>query len=253
MTEAAASGPPLADRHDEAHLAAFERATGVWLGDLEMHRRNPLVHLSGLDLACYDRDYAPQRRAGRGAGPAPGRVAGRHRRGHGNSGPGQRAGRRRPRRRDPGAARGHPGGHRRERPGGRARGARAAGGAHRPGRRRGRPGPGAGLGGAHRADEQLRGHPGRPGPPGRAGRRRAGPAHRPARRQLRPGGPGRPPLEAGPGAGPRSPGRRRRHRGGAGLDAACHRVHQATATWCPITTANAGSGWRPSRGAGPWR
>jgi hypothetical protein len=60
MAEASASGPPLGDPHDEAHLAASERATRVWLGDLEMHRRNPIVHLAGLDLACYDRDYAPQ-------------------------------------------------------------------------------------------------------------------------------------------------------------------------------------------------
>src|SRR5215469_17680679 len=52
---------PLDDPHDEGHLAAAERAARVWLGDLEMHRRNPLVHLAGLDLACYDRDYAPQR------------------------------------------------------------------------------------------------------------------------------------------------------------------------------------------------
>ena len=61
MAEASASGPPLDDPHDEGHLAAAERAARVWLGDLEMHRRNPLVHLAGLDLACYDRDYAPQR------------------------------------------------------------------------------------------------------------------------------------------------------------------------------------------------
>jgi hypothetical protein len=61
MAQASASGPPLADPHDEAHLAAFERATQVRFGDLEMHRRNPLVHLFGLDLACYDRGYAPQR------------------------------------------------------------------------------------------------------------------------------------------------------------------------------------------------
>ena len=61
MAEASASGPPLGDPHDEAHLAASERATRVWLGDLEMHRCNPIVHLSGLDLACYDRNYAPRR------------------------------------------------------------------------------------------------------------------------------------------------------------------------------------------------
>ena len=29
-------------------------------GELELYRRNPLIHLGALDLACYDRDYAPQ-------------------------------------------------------------------------------------------------------------------------------------------------------------------------------------------------
>jgi Bacterial protein of unknown function (DUF885) len=60
LAEASATGQRLDDPHDEAHLAAFEKAARVWLGDLEMHRRNPILHLSGLDLACYDRDYAPQ-------------------------------------------------------------------------------------------------------------------------------------------------------------------------------------------------
>ena len=44
-------------------------------GQLELHRRNPLYHLGELDLACYDRDYAPARAAGAGPQPAPGRVA----------------------------------------------------------------------------------------------------------------------------------------------------------------------------------
>ncbi len=48
-----------ADLHDEAHIAAFERCRRVSFGDLELHRRNPLVHLSAMDLACYDREYAP--------------------------------------------------------------------------------------------------------------------------------------------------------------------------------------------------
>jgi hypothetical protein len=50
---------PAADPHDEAHLAAFEAAARVTYGQLELHRRNPLPHLAALDLACYDRDYAP--------------------------------------------------------------------------------------------------------------------------------------------------------------------------------------------------
>jgi Bacterial protein of unknown function (DUF885) len=53
-------GPAVEDPHDEAHLAAFEDAARVRFGELAMHRRNPLVHLENLDLACYDRPYAPE-------------------------------------------------------------------------------------------------------------------------------------------------------------------------------------------------
>ncbi len=59
LAEAAARGERLDDPHDEAHLAIAEHATRVWLGDVEMHRRNPILHLAALELACYDRDYAP--------------------------------------------------------------------------------------------------------------------------------------------------------------------------------------------------
>jgi hypothetical protein len=63
-----AATAPAADRledpHDDAHLATFEEYARVSLGQLEMHRRNPMMHLFGMDLACYDRDYAPpQQRA----------------------------------------------------------------------------------------------------------------------------------------------------------------------------------------------
>jgi hypothetical protein len=58
VAAAADSGQPD-DPHDEAHLAAFEAAARITYGQLELHRRNPLFHLAGLDLACYDRDYAP--------------------------------------------------------------------------------------------------------------------------------------------------------------------------------------------------
>jgi Bacterial protein of unknown function (DUF885) len=54
------AGAALDDAHDEAHLATFENHARVVFGELELYRRNPLLHLSGLDLACYDRDYAPQ-------------------------------------------------------------------------------------------------------------------------------------------------------------------------------------------------
>jgi len=67
VDEARASDRTLDDRHDEAHLAAFESLVRVEFGELELHRRNPLLHLGELDLACYDRDYAPpeQRAAAR--------------------------------------------------------------------------------------------------------------------------------------------------------------------------------------------
>src|SRR6516225_2708389 len=59
LAEAADAGEALEDAHDEAHLAAFENRIRVEFGELELHRRNPLPHLSALDLAVYDRDYAP--------------------------------------------------------------------------------------------------------------------------------------------------------------------------------------------------
>jgi hypothetical protein len=52
-------GPPLDDAHDEAHLAAFERLARLELGELELHRSNPLYHVAALDVSSYDREYAP--------------------------------------------------------------------------------------------------------------------------------------------------------------------------------------------------
>jgi uncharacterized protein DUF885 len=60
LADAAGSGETLDDAHDEAHLATFEDRLRVELGQLELHRRNPLPHLGALELASYDRDYAPQ-------------------------------------------------------------------------------------------------------------------------------------------------------------------------------------------------
>ncbi len=60
LAQVAESGDLLEDSHDEAHLGAFEDQARVWFGELELHRRNPLLHLFALDLAAYDRDYAPQ-------------------------------------------------------------------------------------------------------------------------------------------------------------------------------------------------
>ncbi len=59
LAAARAGGERLADAHDEAHLSAAEEQKRVLYADLELHRRNPLLHLGELDLACYDRDYAP--------------------------------------------------------------------------------------------------------------------------------------------------------------------------------------------------
>jgi hypothetical protein len=52
-------GERLADPHDEGQLTAAEELRRVTFAGLEMHRRNPLLHLTELDLATYDRDYAP--------------------------------------------------------------------------------------------------------------------------------------------------------------------------------------------------
>ncbi|MCF6469762.1 DUF885 domain-containing protein [Nonomuraea sp. MG754425] len=53
-------GPAPDDAHDARHLQVFEASLRYQLGELELHRKNPLLHLSNLDLACYDRDYGPE-------------------------------------------------------------------------------------------------------------------------------------------------------------------------------------------------
>jgi hypothetical protein len=69
LEQARADGGSLDDRHDEAHLTAFENLSRVGFGELRLHRRNPLLHLGEFDLASYGRDYAPlpQRAAARRA------------------------------------------------------------------------------------------------------------------------------------------------------------------------------------------
>ena len=59
LASARAEGEPEPDPHDEAQLAAREENARVVYADLELHRRNPVLHLAELDLSCYDRDYAP--------------------------------------------------------------------------------------------------------------------------------------------------------------------------------------------------
>jgi hypothetical protein len=52
-------GPRDPDRHDESHLSAMEAGAHASLSVIEQHRWNPIVHMMNLDLACYDREYAP--------------------------------------------------------------------------------------------------------------------------------------------------------------------------------------------------
>src|SRR5215468_7428357 len=59
LADAASAGGRLDDEHDESHLAIFERAAQVRFGELELHRSNPYLHIGNMDLACYDREYAP--------------------------------------------------------------------------------------------------------------------------------------------------------------------------------------------------
>ncbi|MEO3874931.1 DUF885 family protein [Nonomuraea sp. B12E4] len=53
------AGPAPEDAHDARHLEVFEESLRTQFGELELHRKNPLIHLNNLDLACYDRDYGP--------------------------------------------------------------------------------------------------------------------------------------------------------------------------------------------------
>ncbi|HEV7208698.1 MAG TPA: DUF885 family protein [Mycobacteriales bacterium] len=53
------TGPVPSDALDAALLAAAEEGARVVYGELAMPRWNPLLLLNGLDLACYDREYAP--------------------------------------------------------------------------------------------------------------------------------------------------------------------------------------------------
>ncbi len=52
------SGPTPAG-HDGDQVEAAEAGLRATYDLVEDHRRNPLVHLANLDLAAYDRDYAP--------------------------------------------------------------------------------------------------------------------------------------------------------------------------------------------------
>jgi hypothetical protein len=60
MLAAVGRGDPEPDAHDEAQLSAEEAGVRASFVLAETHRWNPLVHLANLDLACYDREYAPR-------------------------------------------------------------------------------------------------------------------------------------------------------------------------------------------------
>ncbi|MCU1461375.1 MAG: hypothetical protein JWO37_1450 [Acidimicrobiales bacterium] len=59
IAEARRVTPPERDPFDEGQLRAFEDAMVTRFDRLAEHRRNPYVHLDNLDLAGYDREYAP--------------------------------------------------------------------------------------------------------------------------------------------------------------------------------------------------
>lgn len=61
------TGPLPADPFDAAVLTVYEDGLRAHFAETQIHRRDPLVHVSAMDLACYDREYAPaaQRREAR--------------------------------------------------------------------------------------------------------------------------------------------------------------------------------------------
>jgi Bacterial protein of unknown function (DUF885) len=52
-------GPPLCDPLDDATVAGAEASLRTRLGQLEMHRHDPFLHVEALDLTSYEREYAP--------------------------------------------------------------------------------------------------------------------------------------------------------------------------------------------------
>ncbi|HEX5120183.1 MAG TPA: DUF885 family protein [Pseudonocardiaceae bacterium] len=53
------TGPLPADPFDAAALTVHEEGLRAGFAEHQVHRRDPLVHVSAMDLACYDREYAP--------------------------------------------------------------------------------------------------------------------------------------------------------------------------------------------------
>jgi hypothetical protein len=61
------TGPLPADPFDAAVMSVHEDGLRAGFAEAQMHRRDPLVHVSAMDVACYDREYAAteERRAAR--------------------------------------------------------------------------------------------------------------------------------------------------------------------------------------------
>ncbi len=53
------AGPLPADPFDAAVLTVYEDGLRARFAETQIHRLDPLVHVSAMDLACYDREYAP--------------------------------------------------------------------------------------------------------------------------------------------------------------------------------------------------
>jgi uncharacterized protein DUF885 len=60
LAPAGTAPEPGDDEHDAAHVASFETGLRWKFGEYQAHRRDPLLHFDELDLACYDRLYAPE-------------------------------------------------------------------------------------------------------------------------------------------------------------------------------------------------
>ncbi|HEX5403691.1 MAG TPA: DUF885 family protein [Pseudonocardiaceae bacterium] len=53
------AGPLPTDPFDAAVLTEYEDGLRATYVDAQRHRHDPLVHVSAMDVACYDREYAP--------------------------------------------------------------------------------------------------------------------------------------------------------------------------------------------------
>ena len=169
--------PPEPDPHDEAHLAAFEAAGAAGAGRAGAAPLQPAVPHRQPRRGLLRPRLRPRGRAGRGPPPPPGRLARRGGRRRDRPRPGGRPGGRGPAARRPRPGR-RPGGRRRD-PVRRARPSRPTTGWSPTWRRpptAATATPPSAAGRWTRLLGRGRGARGRPGPAGRAGRRRARPA-----------------------------------------------------------------------------